>query len=192
MNWDTNRLFRPGKQALRNTKKRAFSVGWNAFYVFFEKLRRPAMKPGPRSYLLLPLLQLLCPIRRRTFSGNRVNPCRRPDRPGPEPIQPAGKNRVANLICNPVLLFCGRRGIRTPGTLQFNGFQDRRDRPLRHPSGHKSSTDFPFRQIFTPIYRPYRRTENQIRTIIFVFIRNLHIFVSELGPRGYFLHATML
>lgn len=88
--------------------------------------------------------------------------------------------------------FCGRRGIRTPGTLQFNGFQDRRDRPLRHPSGHKSSTDFPFRQIFTPIYHPYRRTENQIRTIIFVFIRNLHIFVSELGPRGYFLHATML
>lgn len=94
--------------------------------------------------------------------------------------------------CRRSSYFGGRRGIRTPGTLQFNGFQDRRDRPLRHPSGHKSSTDFPFRQIFTPIYRPYRRTENQIRTIIFVFIRNLHIFVSELGPRGYFLHATML
>lgn len=30
---------------------------------------------------------------------------------------------------------CGRRGIRTPGALQLNGFQDRRDRPLRHPSG---------------------------------------------------------
>lgn len=29
---------------------------------------------------------------------------------------------------------CGERGIRTPGTSQFNGFQDRRDRPLRHLS----------------------------------------------------------
>ena len=28
----------------------------------------------------------------------------------------------------------GERGIRTPGTSQFNGFQDRRDRPLRQPS----------------------------------------------------------
>lgn len=28
----------------------------------------------------------------------------------------------------------GERGIRTPGTSQFNGFQDRRDRPLRHLS----------------------------------------------------------
>ena len=32
-------------------------------------------------------------------------------------------------------VFCGKRGIRTPGALQLNGFQDRRDRPLRHPSG---------------------------------------------------------
>ena len=30
--------------------------------------------------------------------------------------------------------FCGKRGIRTPGTSQFNGFQDRRVRPLRHLS----------------------------------------------------------
>ena len=30
--------------------------------------------------------------------------------------------------------FGGERGIRTPGTSQFNGFQDRRDRPLRHLS----------------------------------------------------------
>jgi hypothetical protein len=28
----------------------------------------------------------------------------------------------------------GRGGIRTPGTLRFSGFQDRRDRPLCHPS----------------------------------------------------------
>ena len=31
-------------------------------------------------------------------------------------------------------VYCGERGIRTPGTSQFNGFQDRRDRPLRHLS----------------------------------------------------------
>ena len=29
---------------------------------------------------------------------------------------------------------CGERGIRTPGTSQYNGFQDRRDRPLCHLS----------------------------------------------------------
>ena len=31
-------------------------------------------------------------------------------------------------------IFGGRRGIRTPGGFHLNGFQDRRDRPLRHPS----------------------------------------------------------
>ena len=31
-------------------------------------------------------------------------------------------------------LFSGERGIRTPGTSQFNGFQDRRNRPLCHLS----------------------------------------------------------
>ena len=31
-------------------------------------------------------------------------------------------------------IFCGERGIRTPGTSQYNGFQDRRDRPLCHLS----------------------------------------------------------
>ena len=30
--------------------------------------------------------------------------------------------------------FCGKTGIRTPGTSQFNGFQDRRNRPLCHLS----------------------------------------------------------
>ena len=29
---------------------------------------------------------------------------------------------------------CGETGIRTPGTSQFNGFQDRRNRPLCHLS----------------------------------------------------------
>ena len=30
--------------------------------------------------------------------------------------------------------FRGRRGIRTPGPVKVNGFQDRRIRPLCHPS----------------------------------------------------------
>ncbi len=33
--------------------------------------------------------------------------------------------------------FSGERGIRTPGPLQVNGFQDRRNRPLCHLSGGK-------------------------------------------------------
>ncbi len=36
------------------------------------------------------------------------------------------------------LFFSGERGIRTPGTSRFNGFQDRRNRPLCHLSGRKS------------------------------------------------------
>ena len=34
----------------------------------------------------------------------------------------------------------GERGIRTPGPLRVNGFQDRRDRPLRHLSGRCAET----------------------------------------------------
>ena len=41
------------------------------------------------------------------------------------------------------LFACGERGIRTPGPVKVNGFQDRRDRPLRHLSGGKSTTFFP-------------------------------------------------
>ena len=33
-----------------------------------------------------------------------------------------------------IKVYCGERGIRTPGTSQFNGFQDRRNRPLCHLS----------------------------------------------------------
>jgi hypothetical protein len=35
------------------------------------------------------------------------------------------------------LFISGERGIRTPGPLQVNGFQDRRNRPLCHLSGGK-------------------------------------------------------
>ena len=40
------------------------------------------------------------------------------------------------LFCKILIfkIYCGEGGIRTPGTLQYNGFQDRRDRPLCHLS----------------------------------------------------------
>ena len=33
-----------------------------------------------------------------------------------------------------IKVYCGETGIRTPGTSQYNGFQDRRNRPLCHLS----------------------------------------------------------
>ena len=42
---------------------------------------------------------------------------------------------------------CGKRGIRTPGALQLNGFQDRRNRPLCHLSADKNNIVFSFLQI---------------------------------------------
>ena len=35
--------------------------------------------------------------------------------------------------------FGGGRGIRTPGVVKPNGFQDRRNRPLCHPSGSEAT-----------------------------------------------------
>ena len=57
--------------------------------------------------------------------------------------------KIGYLFCNLLIfsIYCGERGIRTPGASQLNGFQDRRNRPLCHLSGHKNSTVFPFRQI---------------------------------------------
>ena len=37
---------------------------------------------------------------------------------------------------------CGERGIRTPGPVTVNGFQDRRDRPLRHLSNADANIDY--------------------------------------------------
>ena len=37
-------------------------------------------------------------------------------------------------LCSAGFLICGERGIRTPGTLRYSGFQDRRNRPLCHLS----------------------------------------------------------
>ena len=42
------------------------------------------------------------------------------------------------------MLLCGEIGIRTPGTSRFNGFQDRRNRPLCHLSNKSKLTPKPF------------------------------------------------
>ena len=38
----------------------------------------------------------------------------------------------------------GGRGIRTPGAVRLNGFQDRRNRPLCHPSAAQRSGEGPW------------------------------------------------
>ena len=48
----------------------------------------------------------------------------------------------------------GRRGIRTPGGFHLNGFQDRRDRPLRHPSVSAASKGSRFLLFWAPS-RPF-------------------------------------
>jgi hypothetical protein len=47
------------------------------------------------------------------------------------------ENKNASLSAGHSFFAGGRRGIRTPGPLTVNGFQDRRNRPLCHPSGRK-------------------------------------------------------
>jgi hypothetical protein len=39
-----------------------------------------------------------------------------------------------SIMLSGLFVISGERGIRTPGTSRFNGFQDRRDRPLCHLS----------------------------------------------------------
>ena len=48
----------------------------------------------------------------------------------------AGKGKSRHRM-TPASSPCGKRGIRTPGASQLNGFQDRRNRPLCHLSATK-------------------------------------------------------
>ena len=63
------------------------------------------------------------------------------------------KNRkpCKRTLCRVLLLYSvftsGEIGIRTPGAFQLNGFQDRRNRPLCHLSGYKSTMRFWFLQM---------------------------------------------
>gem|GEM_PF-2737820 len=60
-------------------------------------------------------------------------------------------------------LFCRGGGIRTPGTSRYNGFQDRRDRPLCHSSNScrlviefaKIGGLTSYANIFPSFYRKY-------------------------------------
>ena len=49
------------------------------------------------------------------------------------PASLQNKKRFLKKIMK-ALLFSGETGIRTPGTSRYNGFQDRRNRPLCHLS----------------------------------------------------------
>ncbi len=57
------------------------------------------------------------------------------------------------------LLFfcCGERGIRTPGSVTFNSFQDCRNRPLCHLSGRKIMSLSLNCQIFLLHFLPLRK-----------------------------------
>jgi hypothetical protein len=47
------------------------------------------------------------------------------------------KLKKPRQVCRGFCFFCGERGIRTPGPVTVNGFQDRRIKPLCHLSGAK-------------------------------------------------------
>ena len=65
----------------------------------------------------------------RTANGRYIP---QPPSEGGGKIRALNKKKDSQFLANP--LSCGERGIRTPGTSQYNGFQDRRDRPLCHLS----------------------------------------------------------
>ena len=96
--------------------------------------------------------------------GGRANrqpraQCRSPDLfggCGPNPVHAKNKGRSAPFI------FGGRRGIRTPGGFHLNGFQDRRDRPLRHPSVSAALKGNRF-LLFLGIFSPFPRRRPSFR-----------------------------
>ena len=53
------------------------------------------------------------------------------------------KNPVKFDFTGFTFVLSGETGIRTPGTSQFNGFQDRRNRPLCHLSNMSALVLFP-------------------------------------------------
>ena len=84
-------------------------------------------------------------------SGDATRGAQRPERDRADgklfPCRAAEAKKAMGYPSLCRILVCGKRGIRTPGASQLNGFQDRRNRPLCHLSGGKSSTLFSFYQI---------------------------------------------
>ncbi len=78
------------------------------------------------------------------------------------------------------LPFRGERGIRTPGTLLYNGFQDRRIRPLCHFSAAKI-------QLF---YFDNNIDKKNILNILHVVIKQLYIIKIKLLNNNYFVQEV--
>ncbi len=74
------------------------------------------------------------------------------------------------------LILSGEGGIRTPGASQLNGFQDRRNRPLCHLSGHKSRKDNWFYQIFFTFFL-FNRVKPFIFSTFFYFLFAEYLFI---------------
>ena len=72
------------------------------------------------------------------------------------------KQKKRRHLCR--LFSCGERGIRTPGGVTLNGFQDRRIRPLCHLSNEGAKITFFSLSATKPFYRP----------IILLFIKLLY------------------
>lgn len=82
------------------------------------------------------------------------------------------------------LYFCGERGIRTPGGVTLNGFQDRRIRPLCHLSAAKVrsvrysskisfATGDNFFKIFLKSANKYRNSEIKLSPQDSFYIQSL-------------------
>jgi hypothetical protein len=65
-----------------------------------------------------------------------------------------------------VELICGERGIQTPGTLQYGGFQDRCNRSLCHLS---SDTSFFQRRCKDKAFSETTKQGNRFSFTIFLF-----------------------
>ena len=134
-----------GPASLRHTKKAATRVA--AFRCDLLRKERDskcgALAGQPLRIEISPPLLRECrsrngDVRRGSEAcpaGKVISPCRAAERKNDGSYPPLRLKKS------------GKRGIRTPGTSRFNGFQDRRNRPLCHLSGSKSSTLFSYYQI---------------------------------------------
>ena len=69
-------------------------------------------------------------------------------------IKKPAKQTICELLTSFDIESGGERGIRTPGPLTVNGFQDRRIRPLCHLSGAKIKVEvYPPKKINNPVRR---------------------------------------
>ncbi len=59
-------------------------------------------------------------------------------------------------------MLCRGGGIRTPGTLRFNGFQDRRIRPLCHSSVRSKRIIFRSAKVIDNSYLPKELHKNAL------------------------------